>query len=109
QVFLVNTGWTGGEYGTGSRMKLSYTRTMVRAAIDGKLNDVETTQDAVFGLNIPTAVEGVPTEVLNPRDAWADTAAYDEKAAHLAGLFKENFTKFADVSDAIAKKGGPLA
>ncbi len=65
QVFLVNTGWTGGEYGTGSRMKLSYTRTMVRAAIDGKLADVETTQDAVFGLHIPTAVEGVPSEVLN--------------------------------------------
>lgn len=109
QVFLVNTGWTGGEYGTGSRMKLSYTRAMVRAAIDGKLNDVETTQDAVFGLNIPTAIEGVPTEVLNPRDAWADTAAYDSKAAHLAGLFKENFTKFAHVPEAIAKKGGPLA
>ncbi|TQR28404.1 phosphoenolpyruvate carboxykinase (ATP) [Lysinibacillus sphaericus] len=108
QVFLVNTGWTGGEYGTGSRMKLSYTRAMVRAAIDGKLTDVETIQDSVFGLNIPTSIEGVPTEVLNPRDAWADKAAYDKKAAELAGLFNENFKKFSNVSEAITKLGGPL-
>ncbi|MET4562022.1 phosphoenolpyruvate carboxykinase (ATP) [Lysinibacillus parviboronicapiens] len=108
QVFLVNTGWTGGEYGTGSRMKLSYTRTMVRAAIDGKLNNVETIQDAVFGLHIPTTVEGVPTEVLNPREAWADKAAYDKKAAELAGLFNDNFKKFSNVSEAITKLGGPL-
>ncbi|MEO4051840.1 phosphoenolpyruvate carboxykinase (ATP) [Solibacillus sp. CAU 1738] len=109
QVFLVNTGWTGGEYGVGNRMKLSYTRTMVRAAIEGKLNNVETTQDAVFGLHIPTAVEGVPSEVLNPRDAWADKVAYDAKAAQLASLFNENFKKFAHVSEDIVKKGGPLA
>ncbi|MCL1695339.1 MULTISPECIES: phosphoenolpyruvate carboxykinase (ATP) [unclassified Lysinibacillus] len=108
QVFLVNTGWTGGEYGTGSRMKLSYTRAMVRAAIDGKLANVETTQDSVFGLNIPTSIEGVPSEVLNPRDAWADKAAYDKKAAELAGLFNENFKKFSNVSEAITKLGGPL-
>jgi phosphoenolpyruvate carboxykinase (ATP) len=107
-VYLVNTGWTGGEYGTGSRMKLSYTRTMVRAAIDGQLANVETIQDSVFGLNIPTAVEGVPTEVLNPRDAWADKAAYDAKASELAGLFNENFKKFSNVSEAITKLGGPL-
>ncbi|MDM5249846.1 phosphoenolpyruvate carboxykinase (ATP) [Lysinibacillus sp. G4S2] len=108
QVYLVNTGWTGGEYGTGSRMKLSYTRSMVRAAIDGKLANVETIQDSVFGLNIPTAIEGVPTEVLNPRDAWADKVAYDKKAAELAGLFNENFKKFSNVSEAITKLGGPL-
>ncbi|MGA3601709.1 phosphoenolpyruvate carboxykinase (ATP) [Lysinibacillus agricola] len=108
QVYLVNTGWTGGEYGTGSRMKLSYTRTMVRAAIDGQLADVETIQDSVFGLNIPTSIEGVPTEVLNPRDAWADKAAYDAKASELAGLFNENFKKFSNVSEAITKLGGPL-
>lgn len=108
QVYLVNTGWTGGEYGTGSRMKLSYTRTMVRAAIDGKLADVETTQDAVFGLHIPKAVEGVPSEVLNPREAWTDKAAYDAKAAELAGLFNENFKKFSNVSEAITTLGGPL-
>ncbi|MEK4230409.1 phosphoenolpyruvate carboxykinase (ATP) [Solibacillus sp. FSL H8-0538] len=108
QVFLVNTGWTGGEYGVGNRMKLSYTRTMVRAAIDGKLSNVETTTDSVFGLHIPTAVEGVPTEVLNPRDAWADKAAYDAKAAHLSSLFNENFKKFSGVSEDIVSKGGPL-
>lgn len=109
QVFLVNTGWTGGEYGVGNRMKLSYTRTMVRAAIDGKLTHTDTTTDTVFGLHIPTAIEGVPSDVLNPRDAWADKAAYDAKAAHLAGLFNENFKKFSGVSESITKKGGPLA
>lgn len=108
QVFLVNTGWTGGEYGVGSRMKLSYTRTMVRAAINGELNDVETKQDAVFGLHIPTSIEGVPSEVLDPREAWEDKEAYDQKAQYLAELFKENFKKFENVSDEIVKKGAPL-
>lgn len=88
----------------GTRMKLSYTRTMVRAAIDGKLSDVETTQDSIFGLHIPTAVEGVPSEVLDPRAAWADKEAYDQKANFLANLFKENFTKFSNVSEDILKK-----
>ena len=82
---------------------------MVRAAIVGKLNDVETTQDTVFGLNIPVAVEGVPSEVLNPRDAWVDKDAYDKKAAELANLFKNNFKKFANVDETVVKKGGPLA
>ncbi|MEJ9281293.1 phosphoenolpyruvate carboxykinase (ATP) [Ureibacillus thermosphaericus] len=108
QVFLVNTGWTGGEYGVGSRMKLSYTRAMVRAAISGKLNDVETKQDGIFGLHIPTAIEGVPSEVLDPREAWKDKEAYDQKARYLADLFKENFKKFNNVSEDILKKGGPL-
>lgn len=104
QVFLVNTGWTGGEYGVGSRMKLSYTRAMVRAAISGKLNDVETKQDGIFGLHIPTAIEGVPSEVLDPREAWKDKEAYDQKARYLADLFKENFKKFNNVSEDILKK-----
>lgn len=108
QVFLVNTGWTGGEYGVGSRMKLSYTRKMVRAAIEGKLNNVDTTKDAVFGLNIPVEIEGVPTNVLNPRDAWADKVAYDKKASELAELFKNNFKKFENVEEEIIQKGGPL-
>lgn len=109
QVFLVNTGWTGGEYGVGNRMKLSYTRTMVRAAIDGKLNNADTETDTVFGLAIPKQVEGVPTEVLVPRNAWADKAAYDKKAAELAQSFRENFKKFGTVSEDISLKGGPLA
>ncbi|MEK4521300.1 phosphoenolpyruvate carboxykinase (ATP) [Psychrobacillus sp. FSL W7-1457] len=109
QVFLVNTGWTGGEYGVGSRMKLSYTRTMVRAAIEGKLTDVETTKDAVFGLDIPTSIDGVPSEVLIPRNAWEDKAAYDQKASELAQSFRENFKKFGTVSEEISLKGGPTA
>ena len=109
KVFLVNTGWTGGEYGVGSRMKLSYTRTMVRAAIDGKLNDVNTVQDSIFGLHIPTSIEGVPSTVLNPRDAWSDQTAYDKKANEVAQLFKENFAKFSNVNKEILEKGGPLA
>lgn len=109
QVFLVNTGWSGGEYGVGNRMKLSYTRTMVRAAIEGKLNNVYTLQDPIFGLHYPTAIEGVPSEVLNPRNPWADKAAYDAKATYLADLFKENFKKFGAESEETAQKGGPLA
>ena len=108
QVFLVNTGWTGGEYGVGSRMKLSYTRAMVRAALEGKLDDVETNKGSVFGLEIPTEIPGVPTNVLNPRDAWADTDAYDKKAKELADQFHANFKKFGSVSEDISSKGGPI-
>jgi phosphoenolpyruvate carboxykinase (ATP) len=108
QVFLVNTGWTGGEYGVGKRMKLSYTRAMVRAALEGKLDDVETDNGSVFGLAIPKAVPGVPENVLNPRDAWADPAAYDMKAKELADQFRKNFNKFGSVSDEIISKGGPI-
>lgn len=109
QVFLVNTGWTGGEYGVGKRMDLKYTRAMVRAALAGKLNDVETEENAIFGLQMPTTIEGVPTEVLNPRNAWADGSAYDKKATELADLFRENFKKFGTVSEDIVLKGGPIA
>jgi len=108
QVFLVNTGWTGGEYGVGSRMKLSYTRAMVRAALEGKLDDVETDKGSVFGLEIPKQVPGVPSDVLNPRDAWADKEAYDKKAKELADQFRENFNKFGNVSDEILTKGAPI-
>ncbi|MDN3451731.1 phosphoenolpyruvate carboxykinase (ATP) [Planococcus sp. APC 3906] len=108
EVFLVNTGWTGGVYGVGSRMKLSYTRTMVRAAIKGELHNIETEQEAVFGLQIPKEVPGVPTEVLNPRNAWADKAAYDQKAKELAQEFEANFKKFGTVSTDISEKGGPI-
>lgn len=107
QVFLVNTGWTGGEYGVGSRMKLSYTRAMVRAALEGKLNDVEYVNSPIFGVAIPKEVPGVPAEVLDPREAWTDKAAYDSKATELAEKFKENFKKFGTVSDEISSKGGP--
>ncbi|MCZ2257700.1 phosphoenolpyruvate carboxykinase (ATP) [Sporosarcina sp. G11-34] len=109
QVFLVNTGWTGGEYGVGHRMDLKYTRTMVRAALEGKLKNAETEVNAVFGLEMPIAIDGVPTEVLNPRNAWADGEQYDKKANELANLFHENFKKFGTVSKDISSKGGPIA
>ena len=108
QVFLVNTGWTGGVYGVGKRMELKYTRAMVRAAISGKLNTIETEHTAFFGLEIPKAIEGVPSEVLNPRNAWADPAEFDVKAKELTHLFRENFKKFGHVSDEITLKGGPI-
>lgn len=94
-VWLVNTGWTGGPYGTGQRMKLSYTRAMITAALEGKLDHAETITDPIFGVAIPKQVPGVPGEVLVPRNTWADKAAYDEKARFLAGLFVKNFEKYA--------------
>ncbi|MDX1440545.1 MAG: phosphoenolpyruvate carboxykinase (ATP), partial [Rubricoccaceae bacterium] len=106
RVFLVNTGWTGGPYGTGSRMKLSYTRRMVNAALNGELDHVDTITDPFFGLAIPIEVDGVPADVLNPRSTWADTAAYDAKARELATMFAENFEKYAsNVSEAILEAG----
>ncbi|HLR22733.1 MAG TPA: phosphoenolpyruvate carboxykinase (ATP) [Pseudogracilibacillus sp.] len=106
-VFLVNTGWTGGSYGVGERMKLSYTRAMIHAALEGELNTIETIMDDVFGLNIPTHVAGVPDEVLIPRQTWSDKEAYDQAARKLAKEFRENFEKFSYVSDEI-KQAGPL-
>jgi phosphoenolpyruvate carboxykinase (ATP) len=92
--WLVNTGWTGGPYGTGNRMKIAYTRAMVNAAIDGRLANVQCATDPFFGLQIPQAVPDVPADVLNPRDAWTDKAAYDAQARKLAELFAENFKRF---------------
>lgn len=93
-VWLVNTGWSGGAYGTGSRMSLKHTRALLAAALSGKLNDVRFETDPVFGLSIPTACDGVPTEILNPVNTWADKAAYDASARKLNGLFVENHKKF---------------
>ncbi len=95
-VWLINTGWTGGPYGTGSRMKLKYTREMITAALEGKLDDVAFTTDSVFGVAIPTTCPGVPATVLNPVNTWADKAAFAEKAKYLAGLFVRNFEKYAE-------------
>ncbi|UOE54766.1 phosphoenolpyruvate carboxykinase (ATP) [Cytobacillus oceanisediminis] len=109
KVFLVNTGWTGGEYGVGERMKLAYTRAMVEAALEGELHNVETVKDEIFGLEIPQHVTGVPDEVLQPNKTWADQAAYEAKAKELAAKFRENFKKFTSVSSEIEEKGGPIA
>jgi phosphoenolpyruvate carboxykinase (ATP) len=94
--WLVNTGWTGGRYGIGTRMKIGHTRAMVRAALDGSLAKVPTERHEIFNLAVPTSCPDVPTEVLNPRNTWADKAAYDEQAAHLAALFRKNFQQFTN-------------
>jgi len=105
-VWLVNTGWSGGAYGTGQRMKLSYTRAMVRAMLAGKLDNAKTVTDPVFGLHMPTEIEGVPSEILAPRNTWKDGAAYDAQAKKLAGMFAENIKKFGSaVSPAILGAG----
>lgn len=107
KVFLVNTGWTGGEYGIGKRMNLAYTRAMVQAALSGELDRTETVKDDIFGLDIPLHVPGVPDDVLTPKKTWADPAAYKVKALELAAQFKENFKKFKTVPERTVKLGGP--
>ncbi len=105
QCWLINTGWTGGPYGSGHRMKLAYTRAMIDAMLDGRLDDVPTTTDPFFGLCVPQHVHGVPDEVLNPRVTWADGAAYDAQAKKLAAMFRENFAKFEGVSAGVRSAG----
>ena len=106
-VWLVNTGWTGGPYGVGERMNINHTRTMVRAALDGKLDAVPTRTDPIFGVEVPTQVPGVPSEVLNPRRTWPDTSAYDEQAAMLAAMFADNFRAYADGVPPSVRDAGP--
>jgi phosphoenolpyruvate carboxykinase (ATP) len=107
KVWLVNTGWSGGPYGVGSRMKLGYTRAMVRAALAGKLDAIETVTDPIFGLHLPKAVDGVPADVLNPRNTWKDGAEYDAQAKKLAGMFQENIKKFGAAVSADILGAGP--
>jgi phosphoenolpyruvate carboxykinase (ATP) len=105
-VWLVNTGWTGGGYGVGERMDIAHTRSMVRAIIDGALDDVPTRIDPNFGLAVPTSCPDVPAAFLDPRLTWPDPAAYDRAAATLATMFRDNFTTYADgVEPAIAAAG----
>jgi phosphoenolpyruvate carboxykinase (ATP) len=105
RVWLLNTGWSGGAYGVGKRMKLAYTRAMVNAVLSGALNDAPTVQHPVFGLAMPTAVPDVPNEVLDPRKTWSDGAAYDVQAKKLAGMFAENIRKFAGLDAAVLAAG----
>ena len=109
KVWLINTGWTGGSYGVGSRMKLSYTRAMITAALTGKLDDVKFETLPIFDLEMPTACEGVPSEILNPRMTWSDKAAYDETANNLATKFVKNFEKFAAETDPTILAAAPKA
>ncbi len=106
-VWLVNTGWSGGPYGTGQRMKLRHTRAMVRAALSGALDEAETVVDPVFGLAVPRAIDGVPDSVLDARGTWADPAAYDAQAAKLAAMFRQNIEKFGAAVSPAVKAAGP--
>ncbi|MEA2713139.1 MAG: phosphoenolpyruvate carboxykinase [Gemmatimonadales bacterium] len=108
KVWLVNTGWTGGPYGTGSRMKLALTRAMLRAALSGVLEGGRFTRDPIFGFEVPASVPEVPQDVLSPRGTWADPKAYDVQARKLATMFRENFEQYrSQVPDPVAK-AGPL-
>lgn len=103
--YLVNTGWSGGAYGAGKRMKLEHTRAMITAILNGDLSRAQCDIDRLFGLQIPREVSGVPKDVLQPRETWDDKAAYDSAAKDLAGAFKTNFEKFSGLSEAIRSAG----
>jgi len=106
RVWLVNTGWTGGPYGTGHRIKLAFTRAMVTAALSGQLDHVHYLKDPVFGIEVPSKVPGVPSDLLAPRTTWADPAAYDAQAKKLAEMFRKNFETFASgVAPEVAAAG----
>jgi len=104
-VFLVNTGWTGGPYGVGKRMDLGYTRAMIRAALDGKLDSVEYEEDPIFGLMIPKSCPDVPAEILNPKNTWSDKEAYDRTAISLAESFVKNIAKFSGIAPEVIAAG----
>jgi phosphoenolpyruvate carboxykinase (ATP) len=108
-AWLVNTGWTGGPYGEGQRMSIKHTRTLLNAALSGQLKNARFAPHPVFQFDVPTAVDGVPAEILDPRKTWRDGSRYDERARHLAGLFQENFKRFsAQVPDNV-RSAGPRA
>ena len=107
-VWLVNTGWTGGPYGTGRRMKLKYTRAMITAALNNQLKDVAYEKHPIFGLNMPKECPNVPDDVLNPKETWADKDAYDAKAESLAKSFKTNFEKFESYANEEILSGAPI-
>jgi phosphoenolpyruvate carboxykinase (ATP) len=107
KVWLINTGWTGGAYGTGSRMKLKYTRAMITAALNGDLDNVAYKNHIVFGIAIPQECPNVPSEILNPRNTWESKDLYDEKAVELGEKFKANFAKFEEFANEEIMAGSP--
>lgn len=107
-VWLINTGWSGGAYGVGKRINLKYTRAMIGAAMNGELNDAKFTPHQIFGVLIPDAVPGVPSEILNPQDTWEDKDAYTKKALELAQLFVNNFEKYASEANAETLAAAPV-
>jgi phosphoenolpyruvate carboxykinase (ATP) len=107
-VWLVNTGWSGGSVGEGKRMDLSLTRAMVKAILSGQLKDIKTEKDPIFGLGIPLSCPGVPSEILKPRNTWKDPNAYDKKARELARMFNENFKEHEKDTTNEVKSAGPI-
>jgi phosphoenolpyruvate carboxykinase (ATP) len=109
RVWLVNTGWTGGPYGVGSRMKISHTRAMITAALGGQLDKVQYERHSIFNIDVPVSCPGVPGDVLDPRSTWKDATAYDEQARRLAKMFIDNFSSFENDVPASVKEAGPRA
>ena len=107
-VWLVNTGWSGGEYGQGQRIKLSYTRAMINSALNGELEKVEFTKHSIFGIRMPKSCSGVPSKILSPRNTWADEEKYDKKANELAKAFIKNFEKFANHANTEILESAPV-
>jgi phosphoenolpyruvate carboxykinase (ATP) len=108
-VWLVNTGWTGGPHGVGSRMKIAHTRAMINAALSGALDNVAYERDPIFNIDVPTSCPNVPAGVLKPRNTWKDQAAYDAQAQKLARMFADNFKTFEATATAEVKAAGPKA
>ena len=109
RVWLVNTGWTGGPYGVGKRMKIAYTRAMIRAALSGALDGVPYERDPMFNLDVPASSPSVPSDVLKPRQTWASRAEYDLQASKLAKMFADNFKTFEGGVTAEVLAAGPNA
>jgi len=109
QAWLVNTGWSGGAYGTGSRLKLAYTRSIIDAIHDGSLSNAPVAEDPIFGLDVPTKCAGVPDEILIPRNTWSDEEAFQKTALKLAGLFRDNFKQFEVRASDEIRQAGPRA
>jgi phosphoenolpyruvate carboxykinase (ATP) len=107
KCWIINTGWTGGPFGEGHRMKISYTRTMLNAALNGELDGVEMFEDPFFRLSVPMEVKGIPSEILNPRNTWADKNKYDEMASKLVNMFHDNFKAFEEFTNENIKNSGP--
>jgi phosphoenolpyruvate carboxykinase (ATP) len=109
KCWLVNTGWTGGPYGTGSRMKIAHTRAMINAALSGELDTARYETDPIFNLDVPISCPNVPADVLSPRKTWKDSAAYDAQAKKLAQMFADNFRTFEATASPEVKAAGPRA
>ncbi|HEX5696223.1 MAG TPA: phosphoenolpyruvate carboxykinase (ATP), partial [Acidimicrobiia bacterium] len=106
-VWMINTGWTGGAAGLGSRIRIPFTRAMLNSALEGLLDDVEFVEDPIFGLSAPVSVPGVPPQLLDPRSTWDDPDAFDEQARRLGNMFVANFATYADGVDDSVVKAGP--